>query len=113
MAEWHTKPMSGPTVRFDFDRTFTPGEMERVRKGFVPEEMEEKWYIVFRGDKLDFHRSWSGDHIYSMEIDDAGRVTGVIAARDPASYTDENREHDRSLVRSLLDTYVLRRLSTN
>jgi len=43
---------------------YSKKEFEQIKRGIVPEEMEEKWFIYFEDDKLYFHRSWSGSIIF-------------------------------------------------
>jgi hypothetical protein len=43
---------------------YSKEEFEHIKRGIVPEEMEEKWFIYFEGDKLYFHRSWTGALIF-------------------------------------------------
>ena len=45
-------------------------EFEHIKRGIVPEEMEEKWFIYFEDDKLYFHRSWSGSLIFIATFTD-------------------------------------------
>ena len=40
------------------DRVFSPQDMDRIRRGVVPEAMEDKWFIYWKEDMLFFHRSW-------------------------------------------------------
>lgn len=40
-----------------------PAEVDRLKRGFVPVQMEHKWFIYFEGDWLRFHRSWTGAFI--------------------------------------------------
>lgn len=52
-------------------RVFTHDEMTRLRAGLVPEEMEDKWFVVFTDDELRLYRSWTGHHIYTVRFEPA------------------------------------------
>ena len=49
---------------------YSKEEFEQIKRGIVPEEMEEKWFIYFEDDKLYFHRSWSGSIIFIATFTD-------------------------------------------
>jgi len=38
--------------------------MERIRRGYIPSIMEEKWFIFMEEDRLFAHRSWTGLGVY-------------------------------------------------
>ncbi len=39
------------------DRVFSPQDMDRIRRGVVPEAMEDKWFIYWKEGMLFFQRS--------------------------------------------------------
>lgn len=48
-----------------FDRRFTAEELERVKLGVIPQEMEDHWSIFFEKGWLYFVRSWTGYTAYT------------------------------------------------
>ena len=50
-SDWQNEPlpMSRATVRLD--HRFTKEEMAKIRRGLVPQEMEDKWFITKSGTK--------------------------------------------------------------
>ncbi len=45
---------------------FNPDEMVKIRRGFLPTVMEQKWFLYFTGDRLRMHRSWTGILIFDV-----------------------------------------------
>jgi len=38
--------------------------IDKIKKGFIPKTMEDKWYIYSKDNWLFFHRAWTGQGIY-------------------------------------------------
>lgn len=76
---------------------FSAEEMTKIRRGFYPTVMEQKWFIYFTGTRLRLHRSWTGilyfDVGFVFNADRGATVTDVVVSRevhDPAyRYSDE------------------------
>jgi hypothetical protein len=47
---WDHKPMSQEREEIPYQDEFTELEMEQIRLGYIPEVMEEKWFIYMEGD---------------------------------------------------------------
>src|SRR5437868_5163558 len=73
---WNTQPVPHPHARADlgFAQSYDPVDFERIKRGLIPEQMEDKWFIFFEEPWLYFHRSWTGACIYAVrfEPDDRG-----------------------------------------
>jgi hypothetical protein len=59
-------------MSYDVQWHFSPADLRRMRWGFVPRDMNDRWEIVPDGDALHFLRSWTGDHHYSIRLTSAG-----------------------------------------
>jgi hypothetical protein len=107
---WQTRPLPERRAQVPFKRAFSAEEYERVQAGFLPREMEDKWFIFLEGDWLYFHRSWTGICIYAVRllpIDDGHRVSEAWANRDPAEYRVTDDAYDVDLLRFLVDSVLL------
>jgi hypothetical protein len=94
------------------DRHFTPAEMDRIKRGVIPMEMEEKWFIFFKGNRLYFHRSWTGFCVYVAHFKRGqdGHVLHLIEAnRDRKQYGEQDDAYDRRLFCYLIDLLLLGR----
>jgi hypothetical protein len=110
-ARWdrRSKPPSDRRDLLPYERAFNLDEAERLAWGLIPQDMDDKWFIILRAGSLDFYRSWTGLHIYRLTITqmEAGLVAGpllVDGERPPhPHYPDEwhinfvNRLIDRVL----------------
>jgi len=108
------KHLPPPAVRKDlgFEGTFTAGESERLLRGLVPMEMEDKWFVYFEDEWLRFHRSWTGAFIYALRLERSGggfRVAESWVNRDPQQYKGDDESYDRQLLRFLIDALLLGR----
>ena len=56
-SDWETQPMPSKHSMFRMKAAFTPEEIENLRFGHVPEQMEDKWFFYMEGDTLYAHRS--------------------------------------------------------
>ncbi len=95
-----------------FEAFFTDAEAEQIALGFVPEQMEDKWFIYYEEGWLRFHRSWTGAFIYAVRLDGspAGvRVVDSWVNRCPDQYKAKDTAYDRRLVRFLIDAFLLKR----
>jgi hypothetical protein len=59
-----------PESRADlsFAESYTAGEFERIKRGVIPREMEDKWFVFYEEPWLYFHRSWTGACIYAVRF---------------------------------------------
>jgi len=103
-------PARRTTVRLD--RVFSPDEMDCIRMGFVPMQMEDKWFIYWKDNCLFFHRSWTGFCIYVVRFIAEGETWRMIEAdvnRDPRQYKVTDDDLDAGLISYLVDVLLLRR----
>jgi len=111
-ADWKTEALPPLRTTIRLDRTFLPQEMRRIRRGLVPEQMEDKWFIYWKDDTLFFHRSWTGICVYVIHFAAAGDSNRMLAAdvnRDPEQYSETSDERDAEMISYLVDVLLLRR----
>ena len=109
---WKTEDLPARRTSVPLDRAFSREEMERIRHGVVPEEMEDKWFIYWRDDALFFHRSWTGYCIYVVRFVPDGeiwRMTRADVNRDRRQYSEKDDEKDARLISYLIDVLLLHR----
>jgi len=94
------------------DRVFSSAEMDRIRMGLIPEQMEDKWFTYFDNDVLYFHRSWTGMCMYQAHFVKEGesyRITTAEVNRDKEWYKNEDDAYDVGLILYLIDALLLGR----
>lgn len=104
-SDWKTTSMPKRNSVFTLERTFTKEQMSSLRKGHIPEEMEDKWFWYMDGSSLYAHRSWSGFCIYKIDFKDNGHHV-VTVNRDEEQYGCKSDEEDLERVNDLLDRWT-------
>ena len=90
---------------FVLNRSFSDVEMDVLRCGNIPQEMEDKWFWYMEGSTLWAHRSWTGNCIYKIDFkEDNNHV--VTVNRDPEQYTCTSIEEDIELLNKLLNWWT-------
>lgn len=111
-SDWQNEPlpMSRATVRLD--HRFRKEEMAKIRRGLVPQEMEDKWFIYWSDDTLYLHRSWTGFCIYAVRFeslqDGGARMAEAQVNRDPEQYRETSDAIDADTLLMLVKTLLLR-----
>jgi len=99
------------TEYLGYSATFTAIEAEKIKAGFMPQDMDDKWFIYFSENRLYFHRSWSGILVYALTFKTQATGIEVIDSwvnRDPKQYNQQDINHDRRLVDFLIRAFLLR-----
>jgi hypothetical protein len=86
------QPEGGPLVQIPYREAFSAEEFARLRAGFVPEAMEDKWLAFYEEPFLFMHRSWTGDLVYRIRFEQSGGAVatecvmsrGALGPDDPA-----------------------------
>jgi hypothetical protein len=110
-SDWRVLPLPEKHTIIFLDRVFTAQEMDHVVQGFLPEEMEDKWFICWEGDQLFFYRSWTGFCIYVVrfvQLGDAHRMIEAKVNRDPGQYRETSDTRDIKMISSLIDVLLLK-----
>lgn len=93
---------------------FSAKEMVKIRRGFYPTVMEQKWFLYFTGNRLRMHRSWTGILIYDVGFDfapDGGaQVAEVVVNRESREYSNTDDGEDLRLMEQVIRDHLLRPL---
>ena len=89
---------------------FSEGQYEILKKGLIPEEMEDKWFIYFENNWLYFHRSWTGYGIFKAEIieeknnndDKIYKINELYVESNKEYYNSNNGKNELDLLRQLI-----------
>lgn len=99
--DWKTLDMPAQNETFIYHREFTENQMNALRRGNIPQEMEDKWFWYMEGNTLYAHRSWTGNCIFIIEFkDDNNHV--VKANRDPEQFVSKGIEDDIRILDGLM-----------
>jgi hypothetical protein len=111
-SDWKTIALPAKRTTISLDRAFTSHEMELIRKGLIPQQMEDKWFIYWTDDSLCFHRGWTGACIYVVHFvneDDAWRMVEADVNRDPEQYGETDDKRDAQMISYLVDVLLLQK----
>ncbi len=111
---WNNMPMPELSKFIEVNLEYSSKDIENIKMGFIPQEMEEKWFIYFDDSesKLYFHRSWTGMCIYIVNFEEKdGKFVATKAEvnRDPSQYTCEDDDRDKESLKMILDCHLLGR----
>lgn len=103
--DWETTDMPDRHEEFILERIFTDKQMDILRHGNIPQEMEDKWFWYMEGNKLYAHRSWTGFCVYIVEFHDDNRHR-VTVNRDMEQYRCTSIEEDRAILNDLFNWWA-------
>ncbi|MFO7543292.1 MAG: hypothetical protein R6W97_10895 [Thiobacillus sp.] len=112
LSDWKTKPLPSEHVVIPLAQNFTSEEMAVIRRGVIPEQMEDKWFIYWSDGELFFHRSWTGCCVYVVKFqadNDGYKTMEARVNRDPLQYGETNDGKDKAMISFLIDVILLHR----
>src|SRR5687768_2755564 len=101
---WKNYPIDKPE-RIEIALRFTGRQFSKLKKGFIPQQMEEKWFIFYENDWLYFHRSWTGYGIYRAQLikgEGGYTIKEFWAERNKEKYKNINAKEDIETISSLI-----------
>ena len=104
-GDWKSETMPKQNVTFVLKRSFSDEEMDVLRRGNVPQAMEDKWFWYMEGSTLWAHRSWTGYCIYRIDFKEDNEHV-VTVNRDPEQYGCSSIEEDTEILNRLLDWWT-------
>lgn len=107
-SDWKTVEMPESVEKFSVERVFADEEMEDIKEGHKPREMEDKWFMYYENGCLFMHRSWTGFCIYIVDLSEKGKLH-VTVNRNPEQYKEKNIESDKIMLNTLIDRLIKQR----
>ena len=104
-SDWKNEDMPAQQDSFILKRAFSKKETAALRRGHIPEAMEDKWFWYMEGDTLYIHRSWTGFCIFIVELSDS-YTHKVRVNRDPEQYAGRGTDEDCERLNKLLDYMI-------
>lgn len=105
-TDWKAEPMPEKHDTFTLERHFSSEELQRLKAGHIPEEMEDKWFWYMENMRLYAHRSWTGICIFIVDISPDTNKHMVTVNREPEQYSCESTEEDCQTLNMLLDYWT-------
>jgi hypothetical protein len=111
-TDWKNKPLSDKADKVVVDFTFSAQDFERLKLGYKPQDMDDRWFICFEDNYLYFHRSWTGHCIFKLKIekvsDDKYSGTELWIERDQNIFNSSNDTEAIDTVRQLIENKLLK-----
>lgn len=95
-ATWKNEPIDNPK-RIEISLRFTDEQFLKLKRGLIPQQMEDKWFIFFENGWLYFHRSWTGFGHYKAGIvkeEEGYSINEFWAERNQEKYKNEDDNID-------------------
>lgn len=67
-GSWVIQCLPELSATLDYRREFSVEELKMIARGYIPQQMEDKWFIFLEDTTLYLHRSWTGICIYKVEL---------------------------------------------
>nr|MBQ4457217.1 macro domain-containing protein [Clostridia bacterium] len=103
--DWKTCEMPEQKDRFELMADLSDKQLDILRHGHLPKEMEDKWFWYMEDDVLYAHRSWTGHCIYIADLSQKGRFR-ITVNRDPEQYRCTDIQEDKEKFKDLLSWWL-------
>lgn len=104
-SDWKTHRMPRTHTRVELAMDITAYEFEILAWGYIPETMDNRWFMYFDGESFNFYRSWTGFCIYQVKVErcrDHYHLPYVIVNRSEKQYGEMDDENDRIMCKKLI-----------
>jgi hypothetical protein len=98
-------------LKYGDDFGFTKDHINIIKKGFIPETIEDKWYIYSENDWIFFHRTDTGKRIYEVEIKSINNryiIDEFYVERKYENYDNTDDMFDIHILHVLIDWGLLK-----
>jgi hypothetical protein len=106
-SDWRIYPLPEEHTVLKISRVFDRSQMDLIRKGHIPTDMDDRWFIYFEDNTLYLHRSWTGYCVFVLslsEIDNAAwHITQCLVSRNQEQYGETTDEADLKLLHLVLN----------
>ena len=104
--DWETKPFPRKQTGVTLDLAFDEGAMARIRKGFLPMVIEDRWFAWFDEPVLHLYRSRTGFCIYQVRFQkaaDGWRAVSATVNRNSQQHTEADHSADQRMIENLIN----------
>ena len=109
--DWQTLPMPAARRPIDVAVALTADERSSVERGFVPRQMEDKWFAFVEAGRLYCCRSWSGFTIFEATLlpsaKGGGTLTHVVVNAEPTQFDEDDPATTAAMFKSIIRVHLL------
>lgn len=95
--DWQVLDMPDLNVKLTVSHSWSQPEVAKIARGYLPQDMDDRWFAWFDGKVLHMHRSWTGHCIYKVAFEQGNRAVSVTVNSDPREYSMSNDEANSAL----------------
>ena len=109
-GDWEAHPLTHPESIPPPTRIWTSEEMDHIREGYVPEIMDEKWFIFMERNRLFAHRSWTGLGVYEATftpVDGGYVIESAIVTGNRSEYKRSSDQDESQILEVLIAGHLL------
>lgn len=110
-TSWHkVKPLSQIYKNISLERRFSLDEYKIISQGYIPNSLDDKWFIFIEENIMFIYNSRAGTCIYQIifqKSDDHYEIINVLVNRDPKEYINTNEIYDLHQVDFIIDWFLL------
>jgi 8-oxo-dGTP diphosphatase len=108
---WKNVEMPNESINLDLDIEIhlNEQELELLKKGHIPEAMEDHWFMYFENNKLYIHRSWTGFCTYIIYVSEDGTICNAQVNRNIKQYANVNIDYDKYMIIHLIFNMIGRK----
>lgn len=85
---------------------YSMSEIESLRQGFQPKDMDDRWKVSSIDDWIYFTRSWTGHCIFAIKIANVSgeeyKVTESWFNANPDEYNSMGRQNNQQVLKRLI-----------
>ena len=111
-GRWNTQALPQLRASLPLLRRFNAEETTRLRRGLVPRDVEDKWFICCDEDQLLLYRAWTGICIYGATLRPDPNGCTLVSPwvnREPSQYAQSDLDWDSALASWLIERLLLGR----
>lgn len=99
-TSWKHEPFKDG-ISFPYHAIFDREQFALLKRGSIPQEMEDHWFIYYEEPYLFFHRSWTGRACYRLalrSVQQGAEVTEALLSRDLAEQPGISPDYEVQLL---------------
>ncbi|HSN56116.1 MAG TPA: hypothetical protein VLT32_15685, partial [Candidatus Sulfomarinibacteraceae bacterium] len=100
-TDWNALPMPEVNATIPLGLLYDAEQMAMIRRGVVPREMEDKWFVYWKDGALHFHCSWTGFCVFEVRFacgEQGAVAVEAVVNRDAEQYGSTDDERDAKMV---------------
>lgn len=105
-------PMPSEREIAEVGQRYSRAQMSRIRFGFMPPDVDYKWFMYYENATLFLHRSWTGFCVFEVQVDElpdgSSEIRKLIVNREKEQNTLCAAKECWKTVRQLINCHLIR-----